>query len=253
MSNTLRKVLLQSVFFIPSLLFLLLYSCSFSSKEYFTTKGENRFTAQQMETKRKALEKLLSKQITSSFAVEIELLDSFIVGDSLIKKARFKVVNLAQSEVKSRAALSALIGTAFPVKELTLLDGNSMQQADLEGKPSLVNFWFTRCAPCLDEIPVFNRLVKEHQNAFHFLAISFEKASTVERFLKKQPFDFVHAIEAKAFIDSLQLSAYPTTLLLDRHGIVREVRGGLPYRFSPNGILKIGDGAELIKALQNLE
>ena len=206
-----------------------------------------------METKRKTLEKQLSKQITSSYSDKIEVLDSFIVGDSLIKKARFKVVNLAQSEVKSRAALSALIGTAFPVKELTLLQGNSMQQADLEGKPSLVNFWFTRCAPCLDEIPVFNRLVKEHQNAFHFLAISFEKASTVQRFFNKQPFDFVHAIEAKAFIDSLQLSAYPTTLLLDRNGIIREVRGGLPYRFSPNGILKIGDGAELIKALQNLE
>ena len=116
-----------------------------------------------------------------------------------------------------------------------------------------MNFWFTRCAPCLDEIPVFNQLVKEHQNAFHFLAISFEKASTVERFLNKQPFDFVHAVEAKAFIDSLQLSAYPTTLMLDRHGIVREVHGGLPYRFSPNGALKIGDGAELIEALQNLE
>ena len=232
MSNTLRKVLLQSVFFIPSLLFLLLYSCSFPSKVYFTTKGENRFTAQQMETKRKTLEKQLSKQITSSYAVKIDVLDSFIVGDSLIKKARFKVVNLAQSEVKSRAVLSALIGTAFPVKELTLLQGNSMQQADLEGKPSLVNFWFTHCAPCLDEIPVFNQLVKEHQNAFHFLAISFEKASTVERFLNKQPFDFEHAIDAKAFIDSLQLSAYPTTLLLDRNGIIREVRGGLPYRFA---------------------
>ena len=128
-----------------------------------------------------------------------------------------------------------------------------MQQADLEGKPSLVNFWFTRCAPCLDEIPVFNRLVKEHQNAFHFLAISFEKASTVERFLNKQPFDFVHAVEAKAFIDSLQLSAYPTTLLLDQHGIVREVRGGLPYRFGTNGVLKIGDGAELVRLLKEFK
>ena len=206
-----------------------------------------------METKRKTLEKQLSKKITSSFAVEIEVMDSFIVGDSLIKKARFKVLNLAQSEVKSRAALSALIGTTFPVKELTLLHGNSMQLADLKGKTSLVNFWFTRCAPCLDEIPVFNRLVKEHQDNFHFLAISFEKASTVEGFLKKQPFDFVHAIKAKAFIDSLQLSAYPTTLLLDRYGIVREVRGGLPYRFSPNGALKIRDGTELIEVLQNLE
>ena len=234
------------------LLLLLLSSCN-KTKVYFTTKGENRFTAQQMEAKRNTLEKQLSKQLMSNFAVEIELLDSFIVGDSLIKKARFKVVNLAQTEVKSRAALSAFIGTAFPMKELTLLQGNSMQLADLKGKPGIVNFWFTRCAPCLDEIPVFNRLVKDHQNAFHFLAISFEKASTVERFLNKQPFDFVHAVEAKAFIDSLQLNAYPTTLLLDRHGIVREVRGGLPYRFGTNGVLNIGVGSELIKALQNLE
>ena len=253
MSNTLRKVLPRSVFLIYSLLFCLLNSCSFSTKEYFTTKGQNRFTAQQMEVKRKALEKQLSQQINTPFAVEIAVLDSFKVGDSLIKKARFKVINLVQKGIKSRAALSALIGRPFPLKKLTLLNGNSLQLAELKGKPSLVNFWFTRCAPCLDEIPVFNQLVNEHQNAFHFLAISFEKASTVERFLKKQPFDFVHAIEAKAFIDSLQLSAYPTTLLLDRHGIVREVRGGLPYRFSPIGELKIGDGKELIKALKSLE
>ena len=148
----------------------------------------------------------------------------------MIKKVRFEVVNLEQTEVKSRTALSALIGKPFPTKELTLLNGNSLQLADLKGKPSLVNFWFTRCAPSLDEIPVFNRIVKEHKNTFYFLAISFEKAATVESSLKKQPFDFVHAVNAKAFVDSLQLSAYPTTLLLDGQAIVREVRGGLPYR-----------------------
>ena len=185
MPNTLRKVLTNSFIFITSLLFWILNSCSFSSKEYFTTKGENRFTARQMETKRKALEKRLSKQIKTSFAIEIKVLDSFFVEDSLIKKVRFEVVNLEQTEVKSRTALSALIGKPFPTKELTLLNGNSLQLADLKGKPSLVNFWFTRCAPCLDEIPVFNRIVKEHKNTFYFLAISFEKAATVESFLKK--------------------------------------------------------------------
>ena len=84
MSNTLRKVLPRSVFLIYSLLFCLLNSCSFSTKEYFTTKGQNRFTAQQMEVKRKALEKQLSQQINTPFAVEIAVLDSFKVGDSLI-------------------------------------------------------------------------------------------------------------------------------------------------------------------------
>ena len=75
----------------------------------------------------------------------------------------------------------------------------------------------------------------------------------MQRFLAKQSFDFFHLTEAKAFIDSIELSAYPTTQLLDSEGVIKHVQGGLPYRFDKNGELGMGDGQDLISLLEEME
>ena len=66
------------------------------------------------------------------------------------------------------------------------------------------------------------------------MAITFEEAAKVHAFLAKKPFDFIHLTNAKKFIDSIALSAYPTTVLLDRKGTIQHVRGGLAYQFDQN-------------------
>jgi thiol-disulfide isomerase/thioredoxin len=34
------------------------------------------------------------------------------------------------------------------------LNGKKISFTELNGKPTLINFWFTTCAPCIDEMPV---------------------------------------------------------------------------------------------------
>jgi len=62
-----------------------------------------------------------------------------------------------QAEVtqkQAEAVVNALIATIHG----TMRDGGELALADFRGRPLLVNFWATWCAPCLKEIPDLNAL-----------------------------------------------------------------------------------------------
>jgi thiol-disulfide isomerase/thioredoxin len=51
-------------------------------------------------------------------------------------------------------------GTA-PAFELQTLDGRIVKLSDFGGRPVLINFWATWCAPCREELPHLARLARE--------------------------------------------------------------------------------------------
>lgn len=54
-------------------------------------------------------------------------------------------------------------GKAAPSFKLKTLDGKTVSLADLKGKPVLVNFWATWCAPCKLEMPWFEEFRKKYE------------------------------------------------------------------------------------------
>lgn len=48
---------------------------------------------------------------------------------------------------------------------------------------------------------------------------------TIDEFIKQQPFNFQHITDSKKQIDELKISAFPTSLILDKNGIVKFVFG----------------------------
>ena len=46
----------------------------------------------------------------------------------------------------------------FQFSGLRTLDNQRIGINNLKGKPSLINFWFTSCKPCIEEMPILNRL-----------------------------------------------------------------------------------------------
>jgi cytochrome c biogenesis protein CcmG, thiol:disulfide interchange protein DsbE len=54
-------------------------------------------------------------------------------------------------------------GTQAPELALTTLDGGKLDLAAYRGRPVLVNFWATWCAPCVREFPLLRRTLDRHR------------------------------------------------------------------------------------------
>ena len=53
----------------------------------------------------------------------------------------------------------------LPDLELVDNDGDPVQLADLEGTPLVLNYWYSSCAPCKEELPAFATVAAEFSAA----------------------------------------------------------------------------------------
>ena len=119
----------------------------------------------------------------------------------------------------------------FPAFEGKDLDGNTVKSSDLfSGKAvTVVNFWFTTCGPCVDELGDLDALNKELSgkggaligiNAFTLdgneAAISEAKDVLTQSGATYQNVYFDSGSEAGKFVESIY--AYPTTYVINRSG-----------------------------------
>jgi thiol-disulfide isomerase/thioredoxin len=84
-----------------------------------------------------------------------------------------------------------------------------------------VSFWATWCAPCLQEIPSFNKLHQQFgSQGVVVLGVSMddEGAALVRPFLKKHPMDYTVALGSEAVSKQYGLDQLPVTLVFDRSG-----------------------------------
>jgi len=57
---------------------------------------------------------------------------------------------------------TARIGTPAPAFALADLDGKPVRLSDLHGRPVVVNFWASWCAPCVEEFPLLRAALATH-------------------------------------------------------------------------------------------
>ncbi len=140
----------------------------------------------------------------------------------------------------------------FPLPLLKDINGQVIKPDELKGKPVLLNFWFTTCIPCIEEMPVLNNIKQELEGRVHFIAVTFESVEKVKRFLTRHKFDFIQVADAKRFIQSLHMQAFPVNIFLDKEAVVQKIEFGIPYVKGEDGKLKMGDGREFAEALKAL-
>jgi cytochrome c biogenesis protein CcmG, thiol:disulfide interchange protein DsbE len=144
------------------------------------------------------------------------------------------------------------LNTSLPFPSQKTIDNQKISLENLKGKPTLINFWFTACKPCIEEIPLLNGLRNQFQDSINFLAITYDPKAQVKRFLKKHPFEFTQITDAKDFTDKLQLKAYPVNVFLDKNGVVTKAEIGVPHILDSNKNLTQSDGKEFEIILRGL-
>ena len=88
------------------------------------------------------------------------------------------------------AALSAPAQT-FWAASFERPGGDNLAAASLRGKPLLLNFWATWCAPCVKEMPELDQFRREHQAAgWEVLGLAVDAPTPVREFLGQRPVGF---------------------------------------------------------------
>lgn len=176
-------------------------------------------------------------------------------GDTMYKHFSFTILPLLADENKKQMSQPKfgehLIGQKLPETILSNFDGSEIETTALNGKPTMINFWFTSCKPCIDEFPVLNKLKEKYSNEVNFVSITFDDKLKVQKLTEKFAFDFDKYIDAKDYIKILGIEAYPTSLFLDKNGVVKYAEGGIPYIID-NGNKRVGDGKEFAQLIETL-
>jgi thiol-disulfide isomerase/thioredoxin len=132
--------------------------------------------------------------------------------------------------VRAREALrdlAELVRTDLTI-ELTTLDGQPVKFESLRGRPAILSFWATWCAPCVAEIPILERFWSGNKaSRVAFAAITDEPAETVRRFLSDQRVDYPVLLDPRrASFRRWRVETMPALRVLDKTGRLR-ARGTL--------------------------
>jgi peroxiredoxin len=128
------------------------------------------------------------------------------------------------------AAAAPLAPTA-PAPDFTLrtLDGQKLRLGEQRGRVVLVNFWATWCGPCRQEMPHLNKLYEKYKSSgFVLLGVNVDDdtrqaAGVADKLGVKFP---VLPDADKRVSRQYDLSAMPSTVLIDRDGKVRYLHRG---------------------------
>lgn len=123
-----------------------------------------------------------------------------------------------------------IAGHPAPDFELKTLTGETLRLSDFEGKPVIVNFWATWCAPCRAEFPDFQETFVDNVDNLVIIGVNNTAADQVELvddFVQEMGATFPIVLdETGETVETYRVLGLPTSIFVDRNGIVNEVFTG---------------------------
>jgi thiol-disulfide isomerase/thioredoxin len=110
--------------------------------------------------------------------------------------------------------------------------GGRLEMSSLRGRPLVVNFWATWCAPCLREMPALDQFARSPAaRGARVVGLAVDQRDAVQQFLAGTPVSYLIAMAGFAGIDlSRRLGntagGLPFTVLIDRRGLVTQRQVG---------------------------
>jgi len=143
------------------------------------------------------------------------------------------------------SASSVVLSEEAPDFTLKTLEGSNLRLEEYRGQVVLINFWASWCGPCRQEMPILDRLHKRYEDTgFAVLGINVEgEAEPAQKIVDKTNVTFPVLIDEGQMVSELyELEAMPSTVVVDRNGVVRYVHRGY----------KPGDEAKYVEVVKKL-
>jgi len=121
-----------------------------------------------------------------------------------------------------RTPLPPATNTRLELK-VTAVDGSEIDLSKLRGKVVLLDFWATRCPPCVEEMPkilaIYNKF---HEKGLEIIGISTDESKEIVlRFVKVRGIRWPQYLDVNREISNRwQIPGLPGMWLIDRKGLL---------------------------------
>lgn len=121
-------------------------------------------------------------------------------------------------------------------------DGNTLTLSQMLQKKEIVvlNFWYINCPFCVKEFPAMNEAYAAYQDRVGMVALNpYDSTANIRQFRANNPsLTFPMASCPTGWVQTFALRGFPTTLIIDRQGVIREMHVG--------ALLKVSDWESLL-------
>lgn len=205
------------------------------------------FFAEQFESK-----SLIGKSdVLGNCRAEVDQVDQFLIGTEIEKSAadlayhRWKLHHAVEPKIaqdidgsspdgRAPGSDSSLVGKPAPDFSLELLGsgGKKFRLADQKGKVVVLDFWATWCGPCLQTMPLVEKVVHEFDDQdVQLIAVNLEEpARAITAMLERHKLKLTVAMDIDGVAaGKYEATAIPQTVIIDREGkVARLFVGGGP-------------------------
>jgi peroxiredoxin len=141
-----------------------------------------------------------------------------------------------EDDKNRKKLLSATVDDLY----MTDIHGNLHTSESLKGKVIVLDFWFTTCAPCIEEMPELNKIREEFgTDEVAYFGITFSEKEKVEKFLERVKYDYTIVADSKNLCDRFGIKFYPTTLVIDKKGKIVYSGDVMKYKEKPKEVRKL--------------
>lgn len=132
----------------------------------------------------------------------------------------------SSSDREQDTVIAAGIGDQRPDYMHAGVNGALWRASHFDGRPTLVNFWATWCAPCVREMPLLQGLADRYPDRLNVVGIAIDEPGQVGDFVERLAIDYPILIgtsdvrETQARFGNPD-GMLPFSVLLDAQGIIR--------------------------------
>jgi thiol-disulfide isomerase/thioredoxin len=144
------------------------------------------------------------------------------------------LLGLLASQSSAAPRQAAVAEAAFAKFRATDMDGRVLTASTLRGRVVILDFWATWCAPCLKEVPTYQRLRREHDaSQLEIIGVSVDVLDRrgLVSWLNRQQVTWTQIHDRRGYTGELaqqfKVNSLPTTYVFDAEGrlVAANVRG----------------------------
>jgi peroxiredoxin len=177
------------------------------------------------------MQKLRRGRVNAALILPL-LLGLFGVVLAMVMLTQTMPPNLTQTSTAGILPPPGLLDKSAPVFTLSTLDGEVVSLADYRGRVVFVNFWWSGCPPCVEELPTFQQFASEQSTTGAVvLAVNVgEEPAQIQEFLSENDIVMNNVpilLDTNyAVLRKYGVSVFPTTYIVNPDGVLSKVKFG---------------------------